>query len=430
MFTWTRTLRLAFTLIELLVVVAIIAILAAMLLPALAAAREKARRSTCGNNFGQIARAMESYAGDYNGYFPCWTGWGGPDKSWCRRGGVLVTDDTCDLYHGTGSGIQRYTWPIGSQFAGRPDDRVIGTSYVMHLSTRCFAFGSVPRDADGQYRANAGNLNASPQGIGYLLTSGYVGDVGVFYCPSSDGMPADARVHSWPAHRIGHWRKLGGRDGNTLMYGQYQGSSHTDPENFCVYSSSYGRMPMAQSHYQYRNTQLGLMNPWHYYQEVAGLKELPGTRPIVHVRSGQPYFRTQRELSGRALLADTFSKGSTYDANGVEVYGLYYWAPIDMSRLIAGYGLRGHVDGYNVLYGDHHVAWYGDPQQKIIWHTQGPYADNSTAGTFYVSMMCNNYFYGNAFSTGRDVNHAYFRNTPNAVWHELDTFADIDVVER
>ena len=59
-----------FTLIELLVVVAIIAIIAALLFPVFAQAREKARQTTCVSNMKQLGYGLTMYAQDYDETLP------------------------------------------------------------------------------------------------------------------------------------------------------------------------------------------------------------------------------------------------------------------------------------------------------------------------------------------------------------------------
>jgi prepilin-type N-terminal cleavage/methylation domain-containing protein len=91
--------RKGFTLIELLVVIAIIAILAAILLPVFASARENARKASCENNLKQIGIAFIAYAQDYDEKYmrndPWASGqdWAGQVYSYIKSGGVFKCPD-------------------------------------------------------------------------------------------------------------------------------------------------------------------------------------------------------------------------------------------------------------------------------------------------------------------------------------------------
>jgi prepilin-type N-terminal cleavage/methylation domain-containing protein len=95
-----------FTLIELLVVIAIIAILAAILFPVFARAREAARKSSCQSNMKELGIALQLYHGDYDAMLPssilynAATTWSGPNCAmFVRYRGQLPPDYTANQYY-------------------------------------------------------------------------------------------------------------------------------------------------------------------------------------------------------------------------------------------------------------------------------------------------------------------------------------------
>jgi prepilin-type N-terminal cleavage/methylation domain-containing protein len=149
--------RLAFTLIELLVVIAIIAILAAILFPVFAQAREQARKTTCLSNLRQIGTALHLYTQDYDESFP---NTGDPYLYAGRRWRWPVMPY---LAAGQRQAAQSFNAASGSpSILNCPSDTISGATYnaTSYLYPACFY-----HSADQINGMHFGDLLASPPAL-------------------------------------------------------------------------------------------------------------------------------------------------------------------------------------------------------------------------------------------------------------------------
>jgi prepilin-type N-terminal cleavage/methylation domain-containing protein/prepilin-type processing-associated H-X9-DG protein len=144
-----------FTLIELLVVIAIIAILAAILFPVFASAREKARQTTCVNNLKQYGTAMSMYLGDwdetlipgYNGVIPL-----GSNQGWINS--MWTYNKTLELWHCPSSnenvpytmGGGACSYPAGTRIWGEGSAGDVKNPAAFILFAEAIGSGNVPYD--------------------------------------------------------------------------------------------------------------------------------------------------------------------------------------------------------------------------------------------------------------------------------------------
>lgn len=180
----------AFTLIELLVVIAIISILAAILFPVFATAREKARQTTCASNEKQLGLAALQYTQDYDEMFPqvcvgtvsgspaSWgEGWAGCIYPYVKSVGAYACPDdttsnlligsvTCyPVSYSINGNLCARTWHLNA-FAGVTSKLTAPGSTVMLAEISGLAV-AIDTPQEGGYINNATSYNHSAASIGY-----------------------------------------------------------------------------------------------------------------------------------------------------------------------------------------------------------------------------------------------------------------------
>jgi len=404
-----------FTLVELMVVIALIALLAGLLLPALAAAREKARRTACKNNLAQIGVALITYAGTHDGFFPSNAQYGIVPSG--AYGSAAVDGNAFAYTQREDPGIALRAYIGGQGLPARFQNGVTVQGCIALGGDKKGGVGASPESAEGDsrpfaspddgglprpppsipgrlgsrrgsspYSAGAwplntpeGELNMQPVGLGMLVSDGFLDDTQSLFCPSScywDHRDVWARdstsgKEAFMFTAMAELKQAGGYTPRVLTHGDFNSfdCSTMPPEM--------KKTKMLGCNYAYRNqpavrfhvTDLANPGPDIYENGAVTPQPFPSAVKLEHL---VPPRGTQKLLGERAVVMDRF--------------GMPNWSAVTArpgSPEAAGPGIHGHRDGYNILYGDGSANWYSDPLER--WVFQDPVSgdpDSHLVGPF------------------------------------------------
>jgi len=191
-----------------------------------------------------------------------------------------------------------------------------------------------------------GKLNLVPTGLGMLPASGYLDDLRSLYCPT--GKVLDAEIGRtatigkvWT--NVGHIKDLGGNSGKHLTHGDL---TWVDDRNQMAYFATTTHKYSGSDMYSLRAPERSIPD---YFPNLTNPPPFPKYVKYEHMA---PERKTAKLLGDRSIVVDRFCKRTMTDPDRMTY---------------PGDGLFLHKDGYNVLHGDGHCRWQGDPQQRMIW---------------------------------------------------------------